>query len=138
MTFNDKVLYSKVLKKKFKTDWLPDTPENRKAVVIMLRCLQNEGGKALFTFKELAAILGSENSQAASQHLDDFRKCGKEIYKTLKRKRKVDEEVVQAVLEILRQEPLLAEEAIAGKVNEKLNRRDIEIHNVRRFLNFQS
>jgi transposase-like protein len=121
----------RVIAQDFKTDWLPDTPENRKAVVIMLRCLQNEEGKALFTFKELAAILGSDNSQAASQHLEDFRKCGKEIYQTLKRKRKVDEEVVQAVLEILQREPLLAEEAIAGKVNEKLNRRDIEIHNVR-------
>jgi len=120
----------RVITPAFATDWLPDTPGNRKVIVIMLRSLQDENGKALFTLQELSVLLDSGNRQAASQHLEDFRDCGEDFCETLKRKQKVDDEVVSGVQEILRQEPLLKKAGIVRLINEKLGREDITEANV--------
>jgi len=45
----------------FCTDWLSDTPENRKAIVVFLRLLSNSDGKPLFTHQALASIVESSN-----------------------------------------------------------------------------
>ena len=82
----------------YSTDWLPDTPSNRKAMVVFLRLLRDEDGKELFTFQELSALLDSEKRQASSGHVERFRDCGCDFLKFLTRKRKVDSEVVEAVL----------------------------------------
>ena len=58
------------------TDWLPDTPSNRKAMLVFLRLLLDEEGKQLFTFQELSVLFDSDNRQASSQHMEDFRECG--------------------------------------------------------------
>lgn len=55
------------------TDWLPDTPSNRKAILVSLRLHKDESDKHLFTLQELSVIVGSENRQASSQHMEDFR-----------------------------------------------------------------
>ena len=60
----------------YSIDWLPDTPSNRKAVLVFLRMLRDESGKALFTFQELAVLFGSDNRQAASGPMERFRDCG--------------------------------------------------------------
>ena len=60
-------------------DWLPDTPSNRKAVLVFLRLLGDEDGNPVFTFQELSVIVGSENRQASSQHMEDFRECGSDF-----------------------------------------------------------
>jgi transposase-like protein len=120
----------RVIAQEFQTKWLANTPGNRKVVVILLRSLEDENGKSLFTFQELSAIVGSDNRQAASQHMEDFRECGEDFYETLNCKRKVDEEVVQAVVAILREEPLAKGVDIQKRVNELLGRRDISAQNV--------
>ncbi len=42
----------RVITQEFQTDWLSDTPENRKVMVILLRSLQDEDGKLLFRLQE--------------------------------------------------------------------------------------
>ena len=41
----------------FITDWLPDTPSNRKAMVVFLRSFLDEKGKHIFTFQDLSSLL---------------------------------------------------------------------------------
>ena len=57
----------------FSTDWIPDTPSNRKSVLVFLRLLRNDKGKRLFTFQELSVLFGSNNRQASSQHIEGFK-----------------------------------------------------------------
>ena len=58
------------------TDWFPDTASNRKAVLVFLRSLVDDKGKRVFTFQELSMLFDSNNRQASSQHMEDFRDCG--------------------------------------------------------------
>jgi len=63
----------------FEVEWqghftisLPDTPSNRKALLVFLRTLRDERGKAIFTFQELSVLFDSNNRQASSQHMEAF------------------------------------------------------------------
>ena len=114
----------------FCTQWLPDTPINRQVAVVWLRLLEDDRGKRLFTLQELAALVGSQNRQAASQHVEEFRQCGEEFRAFVQRKRKVDETGVQAVEAELRQTPLLALEPLAERVNGRLGRHDLTAANM--------
>lgn len=91
---------------RFSTQWLPDTPSNRHLTVVWFRLLVDEAGKPLFTLQEVAALVGSANRQAASQHLEDFRQCGEDFRAFILRKRTVDTTVVEGVLHELLQTPL--------------------------------
>ena len=74
--------------------WLPDTPSNRKVILVFLRLLLYESGKRVFTFRELSGLFGGNNRQAASGHVERFRQCGSDFLRFLTRKRKVDSQVV--------------------------------------------
>jgi transposase-like protein len=115
---------------KFATQWLPDTPSNRHLTVVWLRLLVDEHGKPLFTLQELAALVGSANRQAASQHLEDFRQCGEDFRAFVLRKRKVDATVVDAVLAELLQTPLAGPTELVARVNAQLGRRDLTAANI--------
>ena len=52
---------------------LLDTPSNRKAILVFLRSLRDSQGKRVFTFQELSVLFNSDNRQASSQHMEDFR-----------------------------------------------------------------
>ncbi len=110
---------------------LPDIEENRKVAVVFLRLLEDEGGKKLFRFEELKKIVNSENRQCASWHVEKFRESGEDFSEFLKRKRKVDEEVVSAIRLEVRKDPLVNEEELAERVNKVLKREDISSGNVR-------
>lgn len=101
----------------FSISWLPDTSENRKVCVVFLRLLQNENGKPLFTLQQLSCIVSSKNRQASSQHIEDFRDCGKDFKGLLTRQRKVSEEVVLAVSDELYKDPLAEISALKEKVS---------------------
>ena len=45
-------------------DWLADTRANRKATVVFLRLLSDNQGQPLFSHKQLAQIVKSDNRQA--------------------------------------------------------------------------
>ena len=114
----------------FTTQWLPDTPSNRHLTIVWFRLLVDEHGKALFTLQELAAIVGSANRQAASQHLEDFRQCGEDMRAFVLRKRKVDATVVAGVLEALLVTPLAGPSELVHRVNARLGRGDLSVANI--------
>lgn len=114
----------------FSTDWIPDTPSNRKSVLVFLRLLRNNKGKRLFTFRELSMLFGGNSRQAASQHMEDFRNCGSDFLNFLTRKRKVDSQVVFAVTQELCQDPLAKLDELQQRVNARLSRDDLTIANI--------
>lgn len=114
--------------------WLPDTIANRKAILVFLRLLQifqNGKGKALFTLGELSVLFGGASRQAASGHMERFRKCGSDFLSFLTRKRKVDTQVVEAVTQELLHDPLAEIGALQQRVNAKLNRDDLSCVNIK-------
>ncbi len=115
---------------RFSTEWLPDTPSNRHTTVVWLRLLVGERGRPLFTLQELAALVGSDNRQAASQHLEDFRQCGEDFRTFVLRKRKVDGTVVEAVLKELLKTPLAGPTELVPRVNAQLGRDDVTAANI--------
>ena len=90
------------------TDWLPETPSNRKVVLVFLSWLRDENGNPVSTFQELSKIVDSEKRQASSCHVEGFRECSCDFLKYLTRKRKIDSEVVEALSQELRETPLSA------------------------------
>ena len=87
------------------TQWLLDTPSHRHLTVVWFRLMVDAQGKPCFTLQELAALVGSANRQAASQHLEDFRPCGDDFRAFILRQRQVDATVVAGVLKELLQTP---------------------------------
>jgi transposase-like protein len=92
--------------------------------------LVDEAGKPLFTLQEVAALVGSANRQAASQHLEDFRQCGEDFRAFILRKRKVDTTVVDGVLHELLQTPLAGPTELGPRVNARLGRDDLTVANI--------
>jgi transposase-like protein len=110
--------------------WWEDTPSNRKAVVVFLRTLQDDRGKALFTHQEVALVLGSPNRQASDEHLQQFRDSGGDLLRYLRRKRKVDGQVVEAVAQELGEDLWVSLEELAIRVNGRLGRADLTVGNM--------
>ena len=115
----------RVVTQGFSTAWLPDTLGNRKVVMVMLRYLVDDNGKALFTLQMLCGILASEQRQAASQHIENFRECGEDFLPWLTRQRKVDATVVAATLAVLRERPLATDLELVQEINRQLGRMDL-------------
>jgi len=114
----------------FSTDWIPDTPSNRKSVLVFLRLLRNDKGKHLFTFAELSILFDGNNRQISSQHMEDFRDCGSDFLDFLIRKRKVDSKVVEAVIIEFHQDPSVKLNELQQRVNVKLLRDDLTLANI--------
>ncbi len=112
-------------------DWLPDTPSNRKAILVFLRTLKDEKGKHIFTFQELSVLFNSNKRQASSQHMEDFRDSGCGLLDYLTRKRKVDSSVVEAVRQELMVDPLAKLVELRERVNASLGRKDLTKANMK-------
>lgn len=98
--------------------WFADTASNRKAVVVFLREMRDsESGRWVFTEAELAQLFGSSNRQAVDGHMKDFREAGGKILEYLKRKRKVDDEVVERVWQEFCADPYGSLSALTDRVN---------------------
>jgi transposase-like protein len=110
---------------------LPDTPSNRRTILVFLRTLQDSRGKHVFTFQELSVLFNSDNRQASSQHMEDFRDCGCDFLRYLTRKRKVDCVVVEAVKQELRRDPLASLKELQERVNARLERKDLTEANMK-------
>jgi transposase-like protein len=115
----------------FCTDWVSDTPANRKAMVVFLRLLVLEDGQPLFTHQQLACLVESSNRQASSHHFESFVACGCDFRDFLKRKRKVNDAVVSAVLEELLSDPLAKISALTERVNSRLARNNLSEANIK-------
>lgn len=120
----------RVVGQELETNWLEDTYENRKVLVIFLYLLQDKEGRGIFTLQELAEIIGSPNRQAASKYIERFRKSGEDIHKTLHENSRADQEVREVIWEIVLQDPLINYKEIAQKANEQMGRDDISENHV--------
>ena len=76
-------------------------------------------------------ILKSENRQAASEHAEQFRACGEDFEAFIRRKRKVDEAVVEAVFSELTRDPLCSCEVLRRRVQTRLGRMDLREANIK-------
>ena len=110
---------------------LQDSPSNRKALLVFLRSLQDEQGNYIFTFQELSVVFNSNNRQAASQHMEDFRESDCDFLQFLTRKRKVDSVVVEATSAELSNDPLAKISELSQRVNARLGRDDLTEANIK-------
>jgi len=110
---------------------LPDTSSNRKTILVFLRSLHDSNGKRLFTFQELSALFDSNNRQASSQHMEDFRASGCDFLPYLTRKRKVDYVLVEAVRQELMRDPLAKLMELQERVKARLGRRNLTSANIK-------
>ena len=115
----------------YSTDWYPDTVANRKSVLVFLRWLQDENGKHIFTHQELSKVVDSQKRQASSGHIERFRECGSDFLRFLTRKRKVDSQVVEAVMDELLDTPLAEIGELQERVNTRLVRGDLSWRNIK-------
>ena len=98
--------------------WFADTPSNRKAVVVFLREMyDSETGKRVFTEEALAPLFGSTNRQAVDGHMKGFRDADGNMLDYLKRKRKVDTEVVDVVWNAFCVDPYSRFSELTARVN---------------------
>jgi transposase-like protein len=98
--------------------WFTDTPSNRKAVVVFLREMYDgKTGKQVFTEAGLAQLFGSIHRQAVDGHMKGFREAGGKILDYLKRKRKVDDEVVDLVWQEFCADPYRSLSDLTARVN---------------------
>jgi hypothetical protein len=115
----------------YSTDWFPDMLSNRKSILVHLRSLFDDRGKHVFTFHELSLLFDSNNRQASSQHMEDFRDSGCDFLAYLTRKRKVNSVVVEAVRQELIRDPLAKLVELGDRVNERLGRNDLKSANMK-------
>ena len=115
----------------YSTAWYPDTVSNRKAVLVFLRWLRDENGRHVFTYQELSKVFDSQKRQASSGHVERFRECESDFLRFLTRKRKVDSQVVEAVMAELLETPLAAADELQQRVSARLGRSDLSWRNIK-------
>ena len=78
-------------------------------------------------------IFNSNNRQASSQHMEDFRDCDCDcdFLSFLTRKRKVDTSVVDALTQELLSDPLAQIRELQERVNARLGREDLTEANIK-------
>lgn len=108
-----------------------DTWSNRKVLFIILRTLCSpETGNPLFTYQCLAEAFGYADRRNIHNFWQEFQRCLEDFECYLRRKRKVDGEVVDAVVAELAHDLLADKEALTRAVNQRLKRSDISAANV--------
>ncbi len=75
-------------------------------------------------------LVGRANRQAASPHLEDFRRCGDDVRAFILRTRQVDATVVEGVLKELLHTPVAGPTALVPRVNAQLGRHDLTVANI--------
>lgn len=110
---------------------LADSQGNRKILMVILRGLQDpETGKHLFTFQMIADVFGYRDRRNVNNYWREFKLCEKNIPDYITRKRKVGQEVVQAVQAVLQKNVLSRLPDLCIKTNERLGRSDLTTGNI--------
>lgn len=105
---------------------LKNTWENQKVLFILLRALRSPAtGKPLFTYQHVADVFGYEPRQNIQNFWQEFEACGENLLTYLQHKRKVDQTVVEAVTEVVRQHPLASAPQLCEQVSSRLGRPDL-------------
>jgi hypothetical protein len=108
-----------------------DTWANRKVVVIIFRALRSpETGKPLFTYHCLAEAFGYPDRRNLHNFWQEFQHGGEDFEAYLRRRRKVNAEVVEALVSEVAHDLLADKETLARAVKGRLKRTDIFAANV--------
>jgi transposase-like protein len=103
-----------------------NTWENEKVMMIFLRLWQHPWGEgAVYTFQQIAQAFGYKDRQEANNYWRRFWQCGGEFLPYLVRKRKVDQEVVEAVEGELRKKIWSPLTELSQRVNQHLGRKNL-------------
>lgn len=98
---------------------IPDSWANRRGAMIFLRCLRNEEGQPLLTYERIAQMLGYPDRRNVHNFWMEFVACGEDLEAFLRRRKKVDGEVVALCQEVWKAHPLWS----PGQVYTELVRR---------------
>ena len=110
---------------------IADTKSNRKVLMVILRSLQHPvTERPLFTFKKIADAFGYPDRRNVNNYWRDFEQCGQDILSYIRRKRKVDKNVVQAVQSELAGNIQAKLPELCLKTNERLGRSDLTPENI--------
>ena len=108
-----------------------DTQTNRKILMVFLRSLQDSATKKhLFTFKVIADAFNYPDRRNVNNYWRAFERCGRDMFKYILRKRKVDQSVVQAVQSELKGNIQAKLPELCAKTNERLKRSDLKPSNI--------
>ena len=88
--------------------WLEvaDSWANRRGVMIFLRCLRRPDGRALLTYEEIARQLGYADRRNVHNFWMAYEACGEDLEAFLRRRKKVDKELVGLCEQIWEAHPL--------------------------------
>ena len=93
----------------------PDTWANRRGLMIFLRCLREAEGRPLVTYEWIADQLGYGDRRNVHNYWAEFQACGRDLGAYLRRRKKVDDEVVACCEQIWRAHPLWTPAQVHGR-----------------------
>lgn len=96
-----------------------DTWANRRGVMVFLRCLRDGEGHSLLTYERIAQMLGYPDRRNVHNFWMEFVACGEDLEAFLRRRKKVDAQVVALCEQIWKAHPLWR----VGQVHAELLRR---------------
>jgi len=99
---------------------LPDTWTNRRGIMILLRCLRRADGRPLVTYEHIAQALGYADRRNVHNYWAEFEACGQDLLAYLRRRKKVDAEVVACCEQLWRAHPLWTPEQVHAEVVRRL------------------
>jgi hypothetical protein len=103
---------------------------NEKLFLIFLGLWQDDTGKAVYTFQEIAEAFGYADRRNVHNYWQEFVACGREFFAFLRRKRKVDDTVVAAVEAEVRANIWSSLSALCARTNQRLGRSDVTVPNM--------
>jgi transposase-like protein len=126
----------KVCSQDFYLEFAGGCDANQKALILFLRSFKKRasGRHGLFSQEQLAKAIPDfkgESKQSIQDHERRFAESGQDMQLYLSRKRKVDEQVVDALSKELEHSPFAGLEELAAGVNQRLSRSDISAANIR-------
>lgn len=109
--------------------------DNRKALILFLRGFKKDprAKQGLFSQEQIAQAMPDfpgATRQSVQDHERRFEESGYNIRSYLNRKRKVDEQVVEALAKELEEDGLASKEELAKRVNKRLGRKDLTPANI--------
>jgi len=123
-----------VVKTEFGCWEFPNDPDkqNKKAYMVFFRSWRDpETGEPLFRYQQIADALGYNDRRDVNNYWRAFEACGSNIFDFLRRKRKVDATVVEAVTEEVRRDILASAPQLCERVSQQLGRSDLNSANIR-------
>jgi len=115
---------------------LVDSWNNRKVLMIMLRLIKGEDGKAVMTFEEIAKALGYSDRRNVNNFWREFCQCGMDFSQYLRRKYKIEEKIRDCILEVFLEDIFATAEQVTLQVQRrlKLEAKDLSSGTVRNVL----